>query len=68
MPQYKCPRCGSHPNDEPGLCYSCKCSDFMNGKCDSWGHSLVTEISNKRLDELLEIEKIYKKKQSQKQY
>ena len=56
---YTCTRCKSRFNDEQGLCYSCKCDDFLNGKCDSWGHSLVTEISDARLNELLKIEKKY---------
>jgi hypothetical protein len=59
MSSYECPRCGCHTYDDPGLCYSCKRQDFLDGKCDSWGNSLVTEIKNDRLDELLEIERKY---------
>jgi hypothetical protein len=59
---WKCPRCGSYPNDEPGLCYSCKVKDYLDGKCDSWGHPLFTEVSNKRLRELEEIERKYNSK------
>lgn len=42
MSQYKCPRCGC-PEEEPGLCYGCKCDDFRNGKCDAYGHYFPTE-------------------------
>ena len=59
---WKCPRCGSYPNDDYGLCYSCKCKDFLDGKCDSYGNPLVSEISNKRLAELERIERKYKKR------
>ena len=58
---YTCPRCKSTQNDDPGLCYSCKCADFIVGKCDEWGHSLVTEISNIELNRLHEIERKYDK-------
>jgi hypothetical protein len=58
---YTCPRCGSGQNDDPGLCYSCKCDDYLKGKCDSYGNSLVTEISNKELKRLRDIEKKYNK-------
>jgi len=60
MPQYKCPRCGSRLNDDPGLCYNCRCDDYYNGKCDSWGNPLFKEISIEYYEYLREIEKKYK--------
>jgi hypothetical protein len=43
MGQYKCPRCGSYPEDEEGLCYSCKRDDYLSHKCDAYGSYYPTE-------------------------
>lgn len=51
--QYKCPRCGSYLEDAPGLCYLCKCDDFMAGKCDS----LVLRYRQKPTHPSPEVEK-----------
>lgn len=56
---YRCPRCGCGGQDDPGLCYSCLCEDYLKGKRDKYGSSLFTEVKNERLEELLEIEKKY---------